>query len=111
MHRCGTLAQKESLDLESRQQDGILPPEPLELFPESVKAAITGKTQGELLGPIQVQANWWVIKIEVKEEADYTVSQKTQLAETRRDNLVKAKRAELAGKIEARAGLTRLGVR
>ena len=46
-----------------------------------------------------MQENWWVIKIEVKEEADYTVTQKTQLAEARREALVKAKRAELAGKI------------
>ncbi len=96
----GSLAQKESLDLESRQQDGILPPEPIELLPESVRNALAAAKPGDLAGPVQVEANWWVIKVEVKEQADLSIQQKTQVAESRRDELIKAKRAELASKIK-----------
>jgi parvulin-like peptidyl-prolyl isomerase len=95
----GTIAQVESLDLESRQNDGILPPEPLPLFPESAREAMEGAAVGTLLGPVQVGDNWWVFRIEAIEERDYSDAQAQQLADKELADRITAKRAELAGRI------------
>jgi len=91
----GTLAQTESLDLTTRQEDGLLPRESPELLPEAVKAAIAGKNPGDIVGPVQVEANWWVIRVEKRETADYSVAQKDQLSQARFDAAIKAKRAQV----------------
>ncbi|MGE5596958.1 MAG: SurA N-terminal domain-containing protein [Hyphomicrobiales bacterium] len=84
----GTIAQSESNDLESRQKDGIMTPQPESLLPESVRGAVQGKGAGELLGPVQVETNWWVFRIERREEMPYTEGQKDQLAQDRLDQLI-----------------------
>ena len=95
--KIGDLAQTESLDLESRQQDGLLLPEPLELFPAAIQAALAGKNPGDLLGPVQAGDNWWVFTIDRKEAIDYSDQQKGQLATARLDALVKKTRSDLRG--------------
>lgn len=91
----GTLAQTESLDLTTRQEDGLLPREAPALLPNSVKAAIEGKNPGDVLGPVQVEANWWVIRVEKRETADYSVSQLDQISQLKVDDALKAKRTEV----------------
>ncbi|MCK9519509.1 MAG: SurA N-terminal domain-containing protein [Dehalococcoidia bacterium] len=91
----GTIAQGLSNDLESRQQDGLMPPEPAGLLPTAVAAAAEGKPTGEILGPVEVQGNWWVFRIERREEMDYSEPQKGQLAQLRLDELIAEKRAQV----------------
>jgi hypothetical protein len=80
----GTIAQTDSSDIESRQQDGLLTLTPPELFPESVRTAMEGQEPGTLLGPVLVQSQWWVFRVErVEEESTYTDTDKEQLAESR----------------------------
>jgi parvulin-like peptidyl-prolyl isomerase len=96
----GTVAQLESIDLESRQRDGVMLPEPLALLPESLRTAVEGKGAGELLGPVQVEANWWVFRVDKREDTPYTAGQKAQLAQMKLDEAIKAKRAQLGSKVQ-----------
>jgi parvulin-like peptidyl-prolyl isomerase len=96
----GQLAQEASKDPQSRQNNGLNLPEPRELLPESISAAIEGKQPGELLGPVQVQSAWWVFKIDRKEEVDYSEAQKTDLLTRRLEAAVAAKRTQLASQIK-----------
>jgi parvulin-like peptidyl-prolyl isomerase len=91
----GTLAQVESLDLESRQNDGILLPEPLELFPEAVRGAMEGAESGTLLGPVQAGDNWWVFRVESVEEDTYSVAQLDQLVALLFEEQLNERRAAL----------------
>ncbi|MBI2767130.1 MAG: peptidylprolyl isomerase [Chloroflexi bacterium] len=91
----GTIAQTESADLDSRQQDGLLPVESPDLEPDAIKAALVGKNPGDVFGPVQVQNNWWVVRLEKRETATYSDTQKTQLAQQKLDNLVKEKRGQV----------------
>jgi parvulin-like peptidyl-prolyl isomerase len=95
----GAIAQTESLDLESRQNDGLLPPEPSDLLPEAVRDALQGQLAGALLGPVQVADNWWVFRVESLEERDFTEQQKQQLVQSRLDEQLAEARATLAGEI------------
>lgn len=107
----GVIAQVESLDLETRQQDGILQPEPTELFPESVKAAIEGKVEGDLVGPVQVESNWWIFRIEAIEERDYSPAQLTQLASARLQAQLDARKEELRAQSAIKRDLTAADLR
>lgn len=92
----GTVAQTASKDLTSRQRDGLMLPEPIELLPANIQAAVKDKPAGsELLGPTQVGTDWWIFKVERKDSADYSDAQKEQLARVRVDARIKAKRDEL----------------
>lgn len=91
----GTLAQTESLDLTTRQEDGLLPRESPLLLPESVKAAIEGKNPGDIVGPVQVEANWWVVRLEKRETAEYSVAQTDQLSQVKLDQALAAKRTQV----------------
>lgn len=78
----GTIAQTESNDLQSRQEDGLTPPTPTELFQEDVQEVITAAEHGELLGPIEVGNSWWVLRIErFQEDGTYSENHRTQLSE------------------------------
>jgi len=93
----GSIAQTESTDLASRQKDGLMDPEPARLLPDAIRTAITDKTAGaEILGPVQVQTNWWVFKIESR-DPDGTLSetQKSQLAGLLVQDAVKERRASV----------------
>lgn len=91
----GSIAQTQSTDLTSRQKDGVMDPEPARLLPENVRTAIQGKSAGEeIFGPIQVETNWWVFKIESKEpEGTLSETQKSQLADLLAQDAVKERRA------------------
>jgi len=91
----GSIAQTESNDLQTRQQDGIMPPEPLSLLPDNVQAAVQGKGQGDVIGPIEVAGNWWVFRIERKTNIAYTDAQKDQLAQQQLDKLIAEKRQQV----------------
>jgi parvulin-like peptidyl-prolyl isomerase len=89
----GTLAQTESLDLTSRQSDGIMAAEPAALLPEGVRNAIADRPEGEVLDPVQVDQTWWVFKIEKRDPAaTLTDTQKQQLIQIEFDRLLSAKR-------------------
>jgi hypothetical protein len=82
----GTLAQTESLDLTSRQQDGMLQPTPRVLFPEAVQTAIEGQPEGTLVGPIEVGSNVWIARVEtINPEGTYTDGERQQLAKLKID--------------------------
>jgi hypothetical protein len=90
----GTVAQTESLDLTSRQLDGLMVPEPATLLPENVRTAIEGKGEGEILDPVQVEDNWWVFKIEKRDPASpYSDVNKQQLTDIEFDRLLREKRS------------------
>lgn len=93
----GTVAQTESTDLQSRQKDGLFEPEPPRLLPENIQAAIEGKEAGsELLGPIQVQNNWWVFRIEERNpDATPSETQKNQLGDILIEETVDEKRTQI----------------
>ena len=93
----GTVAQQESADLESRQQDGVLAPAPTPLLPESLRKATEGKQAGtEVLGPIEVGNAFWVIRIEKRDPAGaYSPGNQDQLAATRLEELITAKRSQV----------------
>lgn len=91
----GSIAQTQSSDLASRQKDGVMDPEPARLLPENVRTAIEGKPAGdEIFGPIQVDTNWWVFKIESRDpEGALSETQKSQLADLLVQDAIKDKRA------------------
>lgn len=95
-----TVAQTESLHPQSRQNAGLFSPEPIELLPQAVRAAIEGKGEGALFAPVQVETAWWVFRIESIAEVEYSQAQITQLADVRLTEQVRARRSELqaAGK-------------
>lgn len=79
----GSLAQQESLDQASRQQDGLLDPQPLDLLPESVRSVLADASPGQLLGPFAVNDSYWVVRLEQRETGSYTDQQRRDLAEQR----------------------------
>ncbi|WBL34828.1 SurA N-terminal domain-containing protein [Tepidiforma flava] len=94
----GTVAQTASKDLNSRQKDGIMDPEPPALLPAAVQAAIEGKPAGsEVIGPVQLaNGDWWILRIEKRDpNATPSDTQKSQLADLRIDELIKEKRAAI----------------
>jgi peptidyl-prolyl cis-trans isomerase C/foldase protein PrsA len=93
----GTIAQTESSDLDSRQRDGLMQPQPAQLLPDSVRTAIEGKSAGQdLIGPVEVQNNFWVFRIDKRDPGgQYTDQQTTQLAQIKLDAAITAKRTSL----------------
>ena len=93
----GTVAQTESTDLQSRQNDGLFDPEPPQLLPESVQEAIDGLEAGAtLVGPIQVQQNWWIFRIEERDpDATPSETQKNQLGGILLEEAAGQKRTEV----------------
>lgn len=100
----GAIAQAESTDLQTRQKDGVTTAEPETLLPEAIRTATAGKPAGsELFGPVQIEANFWVYKIEQRDpEGELTDTQRDQLAEKRLADDLAARRAALstAGEID-----------
>lgn len=90
----GTIAQKESIDLTSRQKDGVTNPEPLLLLPDPIRTALTAVKDGEIVGPVDVQGNFWVFKVESRDpQGTYTPANITQLAQLKLDTAIKDLRA------------------
>lgn len=77
----GTIAQTESNDLSTRQEDGLTEPTPIELFQDNVQEALAGLEEDALIGPIEVGNNFWVLRIErIQADGTYTENQRNQLA-------------------------------
>ncbi len=91
----GTIAQTDSTDVQSRQNNGVMLPEPPTLLPDNVRTAIEGKQAGpDLFGPVQVQNNWWVFRIDKRDPtAQFSDAQKDQLAQAHLDDAIKARRS------------------
>ncbi|MCS7295947.1 MAG: peptidylprolyl isomerase [Chloroflexota bacterium] len=81
----GSIAQRESTDQASRQQDGLLDPQPLALLPDPVRQALTVATPGTLVGPLAVNDAFWVVRLERRERGSYTETQRRDLAQQRLD--------------------------
>jgi parvulin-like peptidyl-prolyl isomerase len=92
----GTVAQDVSTDANSVQNDGHMVPVPTELLPQAIRDAIKDKAGGDtLLGPTQVQTNYWVFRVESRDPAyTYTANDKTQLAQAHLDQALKDQRAK-----------------
>jgi hypothetical protein len=93
----GTVAQTESADSTSRQQDGLQTPEPTLLLPDAIQAAIKDKPEGtELFGPIDVAGNFWVFRIEKRDaSATYSDTEKSQLGDLLVKNALTAKKPQV----------------
>jgi hypothetical protein len=77
----GTIAQTESNDLTTRQEDGLTEPTPSELFQDNVQAALVGSEDGTVVGPVEVGDNFWILRVErVQADGTYTDNQRDQLA-------------------------------
>jgi hypothetical protein len=92
----GTVAQAVSTDLTSKQNDGVMLPESPELLPLNVQTAIKDKPAGsDLYGPIQVDTNWWVFRIDKRDPAfTYSDAEKGQLAQAHLDAAIKDERGK-----------------
>ena len=77
----GTIAQTESNDLASRQEDGLTEPTPIELYQDNVQEALVGLDENALVGPVEVGNNFWILRIErIQADGTYTDNQRDQLA-------------------------------
>lgn len=93
----GTVAQELSLDLESRQNDGLLEDRVAGLLREEVAAAFDGKAAGDLAGPFQVGDQWWVARIEERTpDAELTEADQQSLALVRLTESLEALKPEVA---------------
>ncbi|GBD24145.1 Foldase protein PrsA 1 [bacterium HR29] len=98
----GSLAQRESTDQASRQQDGLLDPQPLALLPEAVRQAVGEAAPGTLVGPLAVNDSYWLVRLERRERGTYTDVQRRDLAQQRLDEAL----AELRSRTVVRRELS-----
>lgn len=89
----GDIAQAESIDIVTRQADGLNASIPPLLLPQAVREAVAGKSVGDLLGPVEVDGSFWVVHIE-KRDVEFTFSdtQKAQMAQISLDDAIAQKR-------------------
>ena len=86
----GTVAQTESIDLNSRQKDGVLDPQPVALLPESIRSALAAVKDGEIVGPVDAGGNFWVLKVENRDaQGILSTTNIRQLAQLKLDNAIK----------------------
>jgi parvulin-like peptidyl-prolyl isomerase len=91
----GSIAQTTSIDDTSKSNDGVMSPVPSELLPQAILDAIKDKQAGPaLFGPIQVQNNWWVFRLEKRDPSySFSDSDKSQLAQLHLNAALTEKRA------------------
>lgn len=90
------IAREESLDLNSRGEDGMLPPAPRLLLPENVQPAVQDADEGDLVGPVQVQNGWWVARVEeIDPEGDILEEDQQQLADLQLQQLLDEAREDV----------------
>lgn len=91
----GSIAQVESIHVQSRQQDGLFTTPPI-LLPEAVREAIALEDVGALLGPVESGDSFWVIRFERHDpEGTYTESQIEELVDLRLDELIAEARTRI----------------
>ena len=77
----GTIAQLDSLHEQSRQNDGLLRSPPA-LLGEALREALAEAEAGALLGPLEADGVFWVVRLEGREAAGaYTDEQIAELTE------------------------------
>ncbi len=93
----GLVAQKDSTDVTSRQNDGLMVATPPSLLDPAVQKLIASKPAGtELFGPVQVGTSWWIFRIEKRDpKATYSAANQTQLAQAKLDAAIQAKRSSM----------------
>lgn len=93
----GTVAQELSLDLESRQNDGLQENRVVELLLDDVKTAFEGKVAGDLVGPFQVEDDWWLVRVEERNaEGELSEADQENIAQLRLDEALDALKSELS---------------
>lgn len=91
----GTIAQTESLDITTRQEDGLLI-EPPVLFPEAVQTAIADAGVGDLLEPVQVGDQFWVVQVERRDaNGEFTEEQVDELLTLEMERLIDEARTRI----------------
>ena len=90
----GTIAQTDSIDFETKSEDGVRQATPPELFPAAVSAALASTPDGQLAGPVEVDGNFWLVRVDKRDkEFTYTDAQKNDLIVVRFEALLKEQRA------------------
>jgi len=91
----GTIAQTTSLD-DSKSSDGLMTAQPPSLLPQPVQDAISGKQAGtDVLGPIAVDTQYWVIRIEKRDpNGTLTSDMKQQLGQKKLDDTLNESRLQ-----------------
>ncbi len=91
----GTIAQTTSVD-DSKTNDGLMAAQPPQLLPQTVQDAISGKQAGsDVLGPIQVDTQFWVVRIEKRDpNGSLTSDMKQRLGQAKLDNSLKDMRQQ-----------------
>lgn len=89
----GTIAQRESIDLTTRQQDGLLEAQPAGLFDPRIRDHIQNAEAGQLLAPLQLDDRWVVLRVENRDnQFKLSEEQRTKLARQELDKQVAAAR-------------------
>lgn len=91
----GTIAQTTSLD-DSRNTDGLMAAQPPLLLPLPVQDAIAGKQAGaNVLGPIQVDTQFWVFRVEKRDpNGSVNSDMKQQLGQAKLDSSLNDRRQQ-----------------
>lgn len=77
----GQIAQVESLDLTSRQNDGLVENQPPGVLNDELQAVLVDAEEGDLLEPIESDGSWWVIQVEdIDPEGELTETDRNDLA-------------------------------
>lgn len=93
----GTIAQTESLDLGTRQTDGVQSPAPAKLLPKELQAELTGKNAGALFGPVEIAGQFWLFRVEALDpKGAYDAPQKQKLQQVTLDEVIAAKKRSLS---------------
>jgi parvulin-like peptidyl-prolyl isomerase len=65
-------------------------------LPTSLRAALEGKAEGELIGPVEADGGFWVFRIEKREaEGTYPELQRDFIAEDRLEAAIAEKRRDV----------------
>jgi len=91
----GTIAQLTSVDA-SKSTDGLMTAQPAQLLPQPIQDAIAGKQAGsDVLGPIQVDTQFWVFRIEKRDpNGSLTNDMKQQLGQVKLDSTLNDRRQQ-----------------
>ena len=92
----GAIAQTESLDEDSRQQDGVLRAPPA-LLPAPLREALDGAAEGDLVGPVEDGGRFWVARLDGREaDAVHTEAHLDGLAGLRLEEALAEARGRIA---------------
>ena len=68
----------------------MLDPQPVALLPESIRSALAAVKDGEIVGPVDADGNFWVLKVENRDaQGILSTTNIRQLAQLKLDNAIK----------------------